>query len=391
MKFNKWTLGLAALGAVSLTSAARADEAKITPLQTALSSTTISGYVDVAAQYNTGNQNAGSFVPAGTAQSKVDNFSLNTLDISLDKPEDASPWASGYHVDLNFGGDAINQVSSNVGIRQAYVVLRTPVGNGIDWKFGVQDDVIGYEGNTDSANPNYTRSVGYYMEPTTLTGIIGAYQVNSEITIQGGLANQTFWGFNGYDSALSDKTFAGSIALTAPDSWGFLKGGTLNVGTLLNLEKGGQNNFYAGVTVPTWCSCTKLGASFDLVSAANSNPNEDTFGNNPHNDSGWDVALYGSYQATDKLSFALRGEYYDLTGATTPGSETDGPTYYGLTNGRGEEVTATVSYALWANVTSRAEFRWDHADTGTAFGPETETGLQYANSFLFAVNVIYTF
>ncbi len=53
MKFNKWTLGLAAVGAVSLASAVRADEApKMSQMQTALSNTTISGYVDVAAQYN---------------------------------------------------------------------------------------------------------------------------------------------------------------------------------------------------------------------------------------------------------------------------------------------------------------------------------------------------
>ncbi len=44
MKFNKWTLGLAAVGVVSLTSAARADESKISQVQTALSDTTISGY-----------------------------------------------------------------------------------------------------------------------------------------------------------------------------------------------------------------------------------------------------------------------------------------------------------------------------------------------------------
>src|SRR5882672_6408166 len=48
MKFNKWTLGLAAVGVVSLASAARADE-KMSQVQTALSNTTLSGYVDVAA------------------------------------------------------------------------------------------------------------------------------------------------------------------------------------------------------------------------------------------------------------------------------------------------------------------------------------------------------
>ena len=51
MKFNKWTLGLAAVGAVSLASAARADEAKLSQVQTALSNTTISGYVSASANW----------------------------------------------------------------------------------------------------------------------------------------------------------------------------------------------------------------------------------------------------------------------------------------------------------------------------------------------------
>ena len=59
MKFNKWTLGLAAVGVVSLTSAARADETKISQLNTALSNTTISGYVDVAAQFNPNGSSGG--------------------------------------------------------------------------------------------------------------------------------------------------------------------------------------------------------------------------------------------------------------------------------------------------------------------------------------------
>src|ERR1700679_364495 len=178
MKFNKWTLGLAAVGAVSLTSAVRADEAKIIPLQTALSNTTISGYVDTAVQYNPGNvgpvgtQN----VPAGLNPNKVDSFSLNDLDIAIDHPLDSTPWAAGYHIDLNYGLDALGLsnggnsstgvVGNNPAIRQAYVALSTPVGNGIQWKMGIQDGIIGYEGNTDASNPNYTRSVGYSIEPT---------------------------------------------------------------------------------------------------------------------------------------------------------------------------------------------------------------------------------
>jgi len=172
MKFNKWTLGLAAVGAVSMASAVRADEAKLSQVNTALSSTTLSGYVDVAVQYNPGNINYGAAnaTPAaygtiaglaGNANGTVDGFSMNDVDIALDKPLDDSPWASGYHVDINAGQDALFAIAGgSVGVRQAYVALRTPVGNGIDWKIGAFDGVTGYESNTMYSNPNYTHSYG---------------------------------------------------------------------------------------------------------------------------------------------------------------------------------------------------------------------------------------
>jgi hypothetical protein len=382
MKFNKWTLGLAAVGAVSLTSAVRADEAKIIPLQTALSNTTISGYVDTAVQYNAGNvaSEGDTGVPAGTSSAKVDSFSLNDLDVAIDHPLDSTPWAAGYHIDLNWGTDALEYYGN---VRQAYVALSTPVGNGIQWKLGLQDDIIGYEGNTDASNPNYTRSVGYFLEPTTLLGLVGTYQINSIITVQGGIAENFTGGSSGFssDSEVSSKSFVGSVALTAPDSWGWVKGGTLNLGLVENIYKGGADNYYAGLTMPTPWSPLKVGASFDLLSLADG---DGRF--NEHNDSGWVVGLYGNYQATDKLSFNLRGEYFDLAGDVTPDSD---DTYYGASDGRGEEITATIQYNLWANVTSRAEFRWDHADTGVDFYGNGDSST--ANSYILALNVIYTF
>ena len=394
MKFNKWTLGLAAVGAVSMASAVRADEApKLVPVNTALSSTVLSGYVDVGAQYNMGNYGPGAGVPAGTAGNiavagfnpinKIDNFTLNNVVVSLDKSQDESPWASGYHIDLNLGTDAVglglNNVTTEgtgtVAIRQGYVIVRTPVGNGIDWKVGVQDDIIGYEGNTDGANPNYTRSIGYTVEPTSLVGLIGSYKIIDGVTVQGGIANAlsgNTTGLFGSSFPSSDKTIAAALALTAPDSWGWAKGATLSAGTLLSIDKKGQDNYYAGITVPTPLSILKVGASFDLVSVNNAG------GANSKNDSGWVLGAYGVLQPTDKLAFNLRGECYDLAGAFSP---------YGGTNGKGEEVTATLQYNLWANVISRAELRWDHTDTGGAFSNNGSN----ADSFLLAANLIYTF
>ena len=189
MKFNKWTMGLAAVGVVSLASAARADETKMSQVQTALSNTTLSGYVDTAAQWNLGSQNGGATPAIGNA-GNADGFTLNAIDIALDKPQDESPWAAGYHVELMDGPSSINGAGNFASIRQAYLALRTPVGNtAIDWKVGVWDTIIGYESSSDPANPNYTRSYGYGVEPTTHTGILGTYKVNDMFTVQAGVAN----------------------------------------------------------------------------------------------------------------------------------------------------------------------------------------------------------
>ena len=60
MKYNKWTLGLAAAGVVSLASAAQAEEAQkqLSQVMTAVASTTLSGYVDTSMIWKPGTGNA---------------------------------------------------------------------------------------------------------------------------------------------------------------------------------------------------------------------------------------------------------------------------------------------------------------------------------------------
>jgi hypothetical protein len=297
----------------------------------------------------------------------------------------------------NVGGGGVSTLSS-VPIRQAYITLRTPVANSaIDWKLGVFDTIIGYESTTDGANPNYTRSYGYTMEPTTQTGVLGTFKANDEVSFSAGLADTTYAnGYlpgvnsgttgNGSVGAMTYPTALGSVALTAPDSWGWVKGATFNAGIINSpgSGQGGATSYYAGVTVPTPLSALKTGLSFDYLDMHNAKA-----AGNHGNDSIWDVALYGNYQATDKLSFNLRGEY--LNQQNVGASATSIIVYSG--SGRPpqvEELTATVQYSLWANVLTRAEIRWDHAETSQPFTSNsglTSTG----DAFTFALNVIYQF
>jgi len=381
MKFNKWTLGLAAVGAVSLASAVRADEAKPSPLQTALSNTTISGYVDVSAQYNAGDARGwASSTPGGSGV--LDGFALNCVNIAIDKPLDESPWASGYHIEMNSGQNAINALTGGGGsattlsIRQAYVALRTPVGNGIDWKIGAFDGITGYEGNTGYSNPNYTRSYGYMINPDSEVGLLGSYKICNAVSVQAGIVNRlgsSSGTGSGTSPELSSKSYIASVTLTAPDSWGFLKGSTLNAQTIQTFDSFGANNYSVNGTIATPVTGLKVGLAYDKVQqlgALNEGGDANIYG------------VYATYQATSKLSYNVRGEYVD--GQNLPFFYL--PSGGGPNNGKGEEVTVTVEYDLWANVVSRLEGRWDHTETGGGYNAQGN-----ADAFLVALNIVYKF
>jgi len=426
MKFNKWTVALAAIGVVSLASAARADE-QMNAVQTALSSTTLSGYVDTAATWRPGTDSGPATVfpnlPA-YAFAKNDGFSLNAVDIALNKPEDESPWAAGYHVELMLGPDSIplgnaaiagipiGGIGGSAGLgslRQAYVTLRTPVGNGIDWKVGVFDTIIGYESTSDPLDPNYTRSYGYSIEPTTHTGVLATYKVNDMVTVSAGIANtwnadtiasrgtgpELSFGLNNNATFESQKTYMGSLAFTAPDSAGFMKGATLTLGVINGTSSAegsatgipSMTSWYVGMTLPTPVTALKVGAAFDYLDIHNGGTTA-----NSSDDSTWVAGLYGSLQATDKLSFNLRGEYLSSAGSGLYDANAAGVVNGG--SNAAEELTATVQYQMWANVLSRLEFRWDHVEHGNFFGQAegaTVSTPNRANDFLLALNLIYQF
>jgi hypothetical protein len=351
---------------------------------------------------------------------KNDGFSLNGVDIALDKPEDSSAWAAGYRVEMMFGANSealdnaavagipVGGILSSTGvgsIRQAFIRLHTPVGgNGIDWQVGVFDSIIGYESNTDGSNPNYTRSYGYTIEPTTFTGILGTYKVNDEISFSAGIANMwndnitqvgSVGAFKGLDTTAvyeSQKAYLGSFTLTAPDSMGFLKGATVSGGvvhginSLSALAGGSETSWYLGATIPTPINMLKVGAAFDYLMEANNAPGSVGVGG----DDVWAVGAYATAQATANLSFNLRAEYL-----SDSSSGSDIVTVYA--GDKAEELTATVQYNLWANVLTRAEVRWDHVEHGSVFGANSNSSSVNAgaadrsNDFLLALNLIYQF
>src|SRR6266487_1152773 len=401
MKFNKWTLALAAGGVVSLGSIAQAEEKPMSQVMTAVSSTTLSGYVDTSAIWKFGTGNANLPGRQFDGPGKQDGFNLNVVGLTLSKPLSEEQWAAGYKADLLFGPDAntfkslIGEVGgSDLAIKQAYVALRVPFGNGIDWKVGVFDPIIGYESFESYLNPNYSRSYGHGLEPKQHTGVLATYKASDAVSVSAGVAN-TYNPVLGDVNARprrggvladeSEKTYMASVSITAPESWGFLKDSAWFFGIVDGLANNTKDttSVYAGGSLHTPIEGFSVGGAFDYRF---NGPNTVTLGDNW----AWAIAGYASFQANEKWKFNLRGDY-------TEGS--DG-TYYnriGSNQNRLGALTLTADYALWANVISCAELRWDHSMSGDKpYGGTVNaatgavTGLQH-NAVTLALNLIYKF
>src|SRR6202008_3934738 len=120
-------------GVISLGSVVQAEEQH--QVMTALSQTTLSGYVDTSAIWSPSSPNgaiAGRTFD-GTAD-KLDGFNLQAVKLVLEKPLDEGQWSAGYKADLVFGPDAnyystvanggAADGSSDFNVKQAYVALR---------------------------------------------------------------------------------------------------------------------------------------------------------------------------------------------------------------------------------------------------------------------------
>lgn len=377
MKVNQWTMGLAAAGVISFGAVAQAEEKPSNQVLTAVSSTALSGYVSTSVGWEPGRAVTTKRYSYAKAN---DQFNIDVVDIKLSSALAEGEWASGYNVELWLGPDAatygnqIGAAGSGIAVKNANVSLNIPVGTGLQAKIGVFDTCVGYEAGNSIENPNYTRSIGYTMEPTSHTGLLLSYKVSDALSVMAGVANTYNAALNAgaRGAASSQQTYLASASLTAPDSLGFLKGAVLTAGVVDGFTSAAaavtpdQTLVYVGATIPTGIDKLTLGAAWDHLNVDKSSTDLDA------------LALYLSLKTCEKSTLNARIEY-DVAG-TGAGNATE---FLG--------TTLTLDYKLWANVVSRLEYRWDH-DLNAGKGAGTTAAVASRNNgHAFIAQIAYKF
>jgi len=405
MKVNQWTMGLAAAGVISFGAVAQAEEKPANQLLTAISGTQISGYVSTSVHWNPG-QSTGFAAGQGSSYlaRKGDGFNLDVIQLTIQKPLDEGEWSAGYLAEIWMGPDAAvlgntlgggASTAGNISLAQGYIALNVPVGNGLTVKVGTFNTIVGYEGNNSADNPNYSRSYAYTVGPFQHEGILASYKVNDVMSIQGGVVNAQDTGLGLRRTVQSQKTYLGSVSLTAPDSFGFLKGATLNAGVVTGQTGAAAanatsfQNIHVSGTLPTFWESIKLGLAYDTI--RNDNAADTT-----------SLAAYLTFKnvGIEKLSLNTRIEYFDngvglaLGGAV--GQATRGAANVaGMGAAEILATTITLDYQLWANVLSRLEYRWDHDCSAGAHLPgNVNSGVAAGglnNAHLVALSLVYKF
>jgi predicted porin len=99
------------------------------------------------------------------------------------------------------------------------------------------------------------------------------------------------------------------------------------------------------------------------------------------NEPWWGYALYARYQATDKLSYVVRYEFFtDEEGVRVPFATNDAVDLW--------EISVGAEYKLYNNPLTRVEYRHDESSEAT-FQSDATGGMNSQNTI--AAKLIYTF
>lgn len=322
----------------------------------------------------------------------VDNeeLLLNQLDLSVERTVDAAAAAKDHRFDLGFkiegiygsdarfihsnglnfyGGDNPQLSPENqFDLVQSYVDLAVPLGNGLLIRAGKMATHMGYETINPTTNPFYSHTYLFgYAIPFTHTGVMAFYNLTDKITVMGGISR-------GWEQALKDNNdsidFLGQIKYVMSDKV------TAYLNVVTGPEANDNSSDYRTVIdgILTFQATDKL--SFTLNGDYGWEPAASTTGSAA---SWYGVAGYGGYKLNDALTLNGRVEWFN----DEDGARGIGDTVYEATAGLA--IKPFPNDKLGQNLTIRPELRVDYSDNGIFDG-----GTDHYQ-FTAAVDAIFTF
>ncbi|HEY0256329.1 MAG TPA: outer membrane beta-barrel protein [Candidatus Methylacidiphilales bacterium] len=346
------------------------------PSVTAATVTILSGYVQTS-YFDNLNHPAGGNSAGYLWNTKSNNFSINKVKLTLASPAvvpNGDKWDAGYRFSLLAGEDApiLNTNSGTNGfqyLREAYVDINIPIGNGLDVKAGDMISLLNYEsGDGGAANENFSQGYQwYYTGDGPETGVQLSYDItkwlNVKVRIEDGLFSAV--------ATRDHKGYMGSINVKpSSTSWISLLG--------FGGEGVGNEDADGGEILAGWQITKKLGTGFE--------------GDYFHLDaetgqSGelWSLGTWVWYDFTPEVGLAFRGEFVgDPDGAGLNVSSLNGsalaPPLRGGTSaisspdqsGDIASLTLTLNFRPTPNIKIQPEIRYDTTTYAGGFNGKTD-------------------
>ena len=330
----------------------------------ALSDMQISGFVTSSYFYDAsdpGDQRSNGYLWNTTE----DSFSINKFKLTLaSTPAERSgeKWDAAYRASLIFGEDApiVNTGGESQGLeslREAYVELNAPVGTGLNIKAGQLISLLNYEsGDGGAANPNFSQGYQwFYTGNGPSAGVQLGYTftdwLDAKVRVQNGL-------YAGAIDNNSGKTFMGALGIKpTKDLWFSLIGFGGDENAAFSVMGGSLLAGYQ-VTQPFG-----IGVEFDYFHFdPDPAPTADF----------WSIGAWLTYDFTEKLGLALRGEFLDdkdgfgIKGIALGGRAGSAIMSPDLT-GDLSSVTLTLNYKPLPNVKIQPEIRYDNTSYSGGF------------------------
>jgi len=306
--------------------------------------------------------------PLNQFNNRHNEFSFDAAKLDLSKTA-ANPGEAGFGFEMLYGqnGDILRNASptstagvfgdSDMGVfvQEAYGSYNL---NGVTLKMGKFETLLGYEVLDSYKNPNVTHGLLFtWAIPLYHTGLLASGSVAEGVSWSAGIVN----GFNNVIENNDGKAFVGQLAMTAGPLFGALNAfygpeaadppnpgqpGTRDDLMILDAVA----TFAASDTISLW-----LNADYGMQD------NQAVVGQISDKDADyWGVSAGGKIKLSDKLGFALRGEYLNDDDALRSSFTTFPPTNNG--DVKAYSLTGTLSYMLAQNLMMRGEVRWDHTD-----------------------------